>query len=230
MFEDAKIWLRVGGNVRLLSRNNYFILLQADSQNEPGLQNDYDGGVCSDDVSLSKTNTMMIMRGHPEYVRIGFKSLTQYLHTADRIVKVISPEIFMTETRQMWASAKSRWFGHEKLKEHHDLNSDAFFKKQAKLLASAYYVHEKWLGMNDNPGRQFTASFHPIAEIGSWYNSDIHRPIFIGISHKVWATLKCAQRRKDGPLGILTRDALRLICNRVWLMMCDDARRLIIDQ
>jgi len=125
-----------------------------------------------------------------------------------------------------------RWFGQKERERARKIKPDVFLEEKLALLSHLYIVSPKWLGMNDSPGRQFTASFHPIAEIGSWYNPKIRRSLYIGVHPDVWMTLRRCQKRgknQDSPLGILTRDALRLICRQVWILIAEEARRKLIE-
>uniref|UniRef100_A0A6C0CIT9 Uncharacterized protein n=1 Tax=viral metagenome TaxID=1070528 RepID=A0A6C0CIT9_9ZZZZ len=94
-----------------------------------------------------------------------------------------------------------------------------------------------WLGQNDNPGRQFTASFHPIANVRGWYNPKMARPLSIGISHGIFKQLKLLQLHGSSEVGWkflscmkvprFGRDILRSICRALWNLYAEDGRRIL---
>lgn len=74
----------------------------------------------------------------------------------------------------------------------------------------------KWLGTNDNPGRQFTASFNPIDQGEKWYSKNISKVLYIGVPHETYVQLCLFQRYGNGVVKPFGRDILRLICLSLW--------------
>jgi hypothetical protein len=56
----------------------------------------------------------------------------------------------------------------------------------------------------------------------------MYKPLFVGVPRAVFFTIRCAQRRGDGELGILTRDCLRLIFALVWRDIARDGEKLAL--
>jgi hypothetical protein len=97
-----------------------------------------------------------------------------------------------------------------------------------------------WIGQNENPGRQFTASFNPITEVRDWYNPKMSRPMQIGIPHQIFKQLKLLQlygsrpvaenwyaireTEKVPPFG---RDVLRLICRELWKLYAAEGHLIL---
>jgi hypothetical protein len=80
LFDDTTIWLTVGEGIRIMSGTNRGIkLLMSSSRYEMGLTKDYEGGDCNDFNKLSVTNTVFVMRGQPQNIRIGFVEVEKYL-------------------------------------------------------------------------------------------------------------------------------------------------------
>lgn len=105
----------------------------------------------------------------------------------------------------------------------------AFEASERLRLAPASIFEVKWLAPDDNPGRQFTSSFHPLDDGVKWYNPRIYVPFKIGVPPETWATVRCAQKRGDGPLGILSRDTLRVIFRWVWRMIGRDGYKIALN-
>lgn len=60
-----------------------------------------------------------------------------------------------------------------------------------------------WFGIEDNPGRQHTSSFHPVAETVSWYRPEVAKPLVIGLDHNVHIALRCGFQDRNSPLSII---------------------------
>ena len=100
-----------------------------------------------------------------------------------------------------------------------------------------------WIGPNDNPSRQFTASLSPNSDVRGWYNPKMSRPLRIGIPHEVFIQLKLLSLygsndwlsdftmiRADKKVPPFPRDVLKLICRSLWQLDAEEGRRILKDE
>lgn len=119
--------------------------------------------------------------------------------------------------------------------DHHSFSPyemEILFQQMDQAIAYIRYTEQcsgrriEWI--TENPGRQWTGSFHP-TEIGmSWYNTHFRRPLQIGIPHDAYCLLRCAFDRKQGAFRFLDRDTFRMILLWVCKLMVEEVEHVLL--
>lgn len=244
-------WIQVGGSIRVM-KNPSLRLLQTVLPGDQSVTRDYEGGDgCLEDMEI--TNTLLCARGNPNHVQWGGESYKEVMKADIQCFSRKQVEDHFDDIMTHESSYLTRWFGWQvakTMRPGQPLDSDhmdELWETIEKTYEEAFRLSSTgvtWYGMNDNPGRQrfnkppltdeksslpnrvrFTASFNPIHEISSWYNPKIYIKRYIGVHPDVWTTVRCAQLRRDGPLGGLSRDTVRFIFQKLWEMIGEEARK-----
>lgn len=101
-------------------------------------------------------------------------------------------------------------------------------RMQAILGANALTgMRVTWLDMDQNPGRQFTASFRPDPNITGWYNPKMRRPLQIGIPNDVYVQLRLLQLKVKEIIPQFGKDSMHLICQSLWELYAEEGRELL---
>lgn len=243
--EKVNLWLGGGLSAEITIRDGYepyFGFAKRCRTRDTGEVVDYEGFDGSD-FNMDMSNTMTLLRGK-------FDCIKWSGYTADEIFSPSSENVAYWDVADITTyfnhhgkpdtiTAAVRWVPFDEIRSYKKnrntirqvftperigkLASDAesSFRKMPKL-------GPKWIAPDDNPGRQFTSSFHPIDNVIGWYNPKIYKPFQIGVQPDVWATVRCAQKRRDGPLGILTRDTIRVIFGHVRTLLAEDGYKLAL--
>ena len=82
-----------------------------------------------------------------------------------------------------------------------------------------------YIGPQENPGRQFTASFNPVYSNVRDYYGPRAQILKIGIPDEVYFVVKCAIK---AVLGVYYKDPIRLIMRSLTRLMCDDVLNILL--
>lgn len=109
------------------------------------------------------------------------------------------------------------------------ISASIYDKIKATFIENKEKSRMEIIGSDENPGRQFTASFHP-TNPKDWYNKsvvDISKCLRFGISDEVFTLLECARRKGQGLIGMLPKDIFKYIMNWVFILEGEDARNRV---
>ena len=244
--DKCNLWIGGGLSTDIYAKDEgyYFTLAKRVHHKDDGTVVDYEG-YDNSDAEMARANTQMLLRGKFTHLKWGGNVPDTIFNPTFREIPIMSPKKlkkWFEHCDHSTITSAVRWLPYETLKplkgrpgeEIKALFTPECIESLANAAAcnlkithpSQYEV--KWLAPNDNPGRQFTSSFHPIDDVIGWYNPKIYKPFKIGVQPNIWATVRCAQKRGDGPLGILSRDCLRVIFGHVWRLIGEQGRKIAL--
>lgn len=198
------------------------------------------------DSDMARANTQMLLRGNYACVKWGGVTEQEIFDPTLDQIKILDFAGFeAAHSRRSIESVASavRWIPYEEVKSAKGVDRfdtrekiKALFtpERVQKLIDVArsrrldIKLNAQWLAPDDNPGRQFTSSFHPLDDVVGWYNPRLYKPFKIGVLPEIWATARCAQKRRDGNLGILTRDCLIVVFRHLWRLIAEEGMRIAL--
>ena len=206
-----------------------------------GDQNDYEGGGEFNAMNIEKANTMLAIKGEASHLAAicwggsfetafeepEFRMWPDLKRLIDRNHPQRGCQDYLDHSKGNDKRTKFlRWFGYEAMQKlyrnhvgHPELRSyvqeaEKKLRDTKKVLASRENK-PRWIGMNDNPGQQFTSSLYPIADGLSWYSPKHRNPLWIGIPTEVCVALWHSYKTNDGAFGVLPRDIFRLVMRKL---------------
>ena len=198
------------------------------------------------DRDMARANTQMLLRKNFTCVKWGGTTEQEIFQPIHADIKLFDQEAFnqyIVHYDIKSITAAVRWLPYDEVNQFKGIDRwtaeqqiKALFTDERvnRLIADAesnlqsVKLGPQWLAPDDNPGRQFTSSFHPIDDVIGWYNPKLYRPFKIGVQPNIWATVRCAQKRRDGDLGILTRDCVIVIFRCLWRLIGEDGMRIAL--
>lgn len=231
-----RLIIKIGEHLRLIMLENGKFMVRSSIMRGTYPQGDYDGGTSFCLEEIETANMIYANRGMVDAICWGGFTyedifVSPIIPKRDEIKEYFN-NMFIDINRISNNSSIGkmvRWFGVGFSRPPWlSIGIDSLLKQSVQNVTKTMKIAEsekgkiRWYGMNDNPGRQHTASFHPVTDTIQWYHRDFRKPLLIGIPVPIAATFLKGWKDKDSILSLLPRDIFRYIMRVIRFTLSED--------